>query len=51
MKKTILSSAKFLVIVAVTIQLSFIVLDLFGQQDTVNELKHHLKNNLSCVFS
>lgn len=51
MKKTIVCVTKLLVIVAVTLQLSFIVLDFSGQQDTINQLKHHLKMNLSCVFS
>jgi hypothetical protein len=50
MKKTILSTLKLLVIVGVSIQLTFIFLDFSGQQEALSRLKHQLKENLSCIF-
>jgi hypothetical protein len=51
MKKTILSAVRLLVVAAVCIQITFIILDFSGQQNSVNELKHQLKINLSWIFN
>lgn len=50
MKKTILSAIRLLVVIGVSIQLTFIILDFTAQHDSVNELRHQLKKNISCIF-
>jgi hypothetical protein len=50
MKKTILLTIRFLVVIGIYIQLTFIFLDLTGQQNVIDSFRQQLKKNISYIF-